>query len=137
MNSQVIAQGMDILLKRGLFASEESLLLSAYRSLLTLNPELKTELALSLYEREEISLGRAAEIGGISREQFKEILASRGIERRIAERAPEQIDFMARFDRYQIEGRYPDMLYPAPDIETTQQELEKAGEMLKWLNTQF
>jgi HEPN domain-containing protein len=33
-----------------------------------------------------------------------------------------QIEFMARFDRYQIEGRYPGMPYPAPDIETTQQD---------------
>jgi predicted HTH domain antitoxin len=82
---------MGILLERGLFESEESLMLSAYRSLLTLQPGLKTELALSLYEREEISLGRAAEIAGISREQMKEILASRGIERRIAVRSPERI----------------------------------------------
>jgi HEPN domain-containing protein len=51
--------------------------------------------------------------------------------------AQHQIDFFARFDRYQIEGRYPDLLYPAPDRKTTQQELEKASEMLQWLNEQF
>jgi len=49
----------------------------------------------------------------------------------------DQIDFLARFDRYQLEGRYPDMLPPAPDIETTQEELKQADEMLKWLNAQF
>jgi predicted HTH domain antitoxin len=91
MVSQVISQRMGILLEWGLFESEESLMLSAYRSLLTLQPGLKTELALSLYEREEISLGRAAEIAGVSREQMKEILASRGIERRIAVRSPERV----------------------------------------------
>jgi predicted HTH domain antitoxin len=88
---------MDILLEWGLFESEESLMLSAYRSLLTLQLGLKTELALSLYEREEISLGRAAEIAGTSREQMKEILASRGIERRIAVRSPERIAQDVRF----------------------------------------
>lgn len=31
----------------------------------------------------------------------------------------DQINFLARFDRYQIEGRYPNMLPPAPDRETT------------------
>ncbi len=49
----------------------------------------------------------------------------------------DQLVFLARFDRYQLEGRYPDMLPPAPDIETTQEELKQAVEMLKWLNTQF
>jgi hypothetical protein len=87
----------DILLERGLFESEERLLLSAYRSLLTLRPELKIEVALSLYEKEEISLGRAAEIGGVSREALKEILASRGIKRRIAVRSPDQIAEDVRF----------------------------------------
>jgi predicted HTH domain antitoxin len=74
MGSHVISQRIGILLERGLFENEESLMLSAYRSLLTLQPELKTELALSLYEREEISLGRAAEIAGVSREQREHLL---------------------------------------------------------------
>ncbi len=90
MNSHAITRRMGILLERGIFEDEESLMLSAYRSLLTLQPELKVELALSLYEREEISLGKAAEIAGISREQMKDILASRGIERRIDVRSPER-----------------------------------------------
>jgi HEPN domain-containing protein len=49
----------------------------------------------------------------------------------------DQLDFLARFDRYQLEGRYPDMLPPAPDSETTQEELQQAGEVLQWLNAQF
>jgi len=61
---------------------------------------------------------------------------------RLAEQAKldlsqDQLVFLARFDRYQLEGRYPDMLPPAPDTETTQEELKQAVEMLKWLNTQF
>lgn len=58
---------------------------------------------------------------------------------RLAERiglrlSEEQRVFLARFDRYQIEGRYPAMLPPAPDIETARLELSRAGEMLEWLN---
>lgn len=49
----------------------------------------------------------------------------------------EQLAFLARFDRYQIEGRYPDALPSAPDLETTRQELEKADEILKWINERF
>jgi len=93
----VITRRMDILLERGLFDNRESLMLVAYRSLLTLQPELKVELALSLYEREEISFGRAAEIAGVSREEMKEILASRGIERKIAVRTPERVAEDVRF----------------------------------------
>jgi len=49
----------------------------------------------------------------------------------------DQLDFLARFDRYQLEGRYPDMLPPAPDIKTTREELNQAKEILQWLNAQF
>jgi predicted HTH domain antitoxin len=57
-----------------------------------LQPALKLEIALSLYEREEVSLGRAAEMAGISREQMKELLAARGIERKYPQRSQEEVD---------------------------------------------
>jgi HEPN domain-containing protein len=49
----------------------------------------------------------------------------------------DQFAFLARFDRYQIEGRYPDALPSAPGLETTRQELEKVAEILEWMNKQF
>jgi hypothetical protein len=49
----------------------------------------------------------------------------------------EQRVFLARFDRYQIEGRYPSSLPPAPGIETARQELEQAKEIFEWLNHQL
>ncbi|MFB3904046.1 MAG: HEPN domain-containing protein [Acidobacteriota bacterium] len=57
---------------------------------------------------------------------------------RLAERtdlilADEQREFLARFDRYQIEGRYPDSL-PAPaSLEVARVELSQAEEMFTWL----
>lgn len=42
--------------------------------------------------------------------------------------------FLARFDQYQLEGRYPDMLPMAPDIETARNELQQAQEVFEWLN---
>jgi len=83
---------MGLLVERGVFESEESLATSAYRSLLTLQPALKLEIALLLYQEEEISLGRAAELAGVSREQIKEVVAARGIERKYPQRSQEQID---------------------------------------------
>jgi len=42
--------------------------------------------------------------------------------------------FLARFDQYQLEGRYPDMLPVAPDIDTARSELRQAQEVFEWLN---
>jgi len=41
--------------------------------------------------------------------------------------------FLARFDQYQLEGRYPDMLPVAPDIKTARDELRQAQEVFAWL----
>lgn len=45
--------------------------------------------------------------------------------------------FLARFDRYQLAGRYPDMWSVAPDTETARRELEEAQEVFTWLNQQL
>lgn len=49
----------------------------------------------------------------------------------------EQRTFLARFDQYQLEGRYPDMLPPTPNQEETRQELNEIRETLQWLNDQL
>lgn len=92
MNHRTLAQRINVLVEQGIFEDEESLKNTAYRSLLTLRPELKLEIALSLYKDEEISLGRAAEIAGLSHEELKEILASRGIERNIPSLSPDEVE---------------------------------------------
>jgi predicted HTH domain antitoxin len=57
---------------------------------LTLNPgpkdaprlseaEVRRELAIVLYQREKLSLGRAAEFAGMKKFEFNELLADRGI----------------------------------------------------------
>jgi HEPN domain-containing protein len=61
---------------------------------------------------------------------------------RLAERAGLEISeqqrlFLARFDRYQLEGRYPDVSSPAPDVETAREELKRAQEMYEWLSQQL
>ncbi len=92
MNHRTLAQRINVLVEQGIFEDEESLKNTAYQSLLTLRPELKLEIALSLYKDEEVSLGRAAEIAGLSREELKEILASRGIERNIPSLSHDEVE---------------------------------------------
>ncbi len=42
-------------------------------------PELLRELAVVLYEREKLSLGRAAQLAGMKKFEFNELLSARGI----------------------------------------------------------
>lgn len=88
----ILLDKVDLLVEHHLFDSRHSLQTAAYRSLLTLRPELKAELAVLLYTQEEVSLGRAAELAGLSREEFKHLLNSRGIERRIYSPDAEDVD---------------------------------------------
>jgi predicted HTH domain antitoxin len=41
--------------------------------------ELATELAVALYQREKLSLGQAADLAGVRKMQFQDLLASRDI----------------------------------------------------------
>lgn len=83
---------VELLVEHHLFDSQSSLQTAAYRSLLMLRPELKAELAVLLYTHEEVSLGRAAELAGLSREEFKTLLNSRGIDRRLYEADSAEVD---------------------------------------------
>jgi len=72
---------LDILVERGIYRDRETLIKDAVRSLLRSKPELRRQLAIELYKLNRISLSRAAEIGGIDVESFKEILRETGITR--------------------------------------------------------
>jgi predicted HTH domain antitoxin len=67
------------LMRLGLYQSREEVISDAVRNLLLNNRSLRLELALDLFKNDEVSLGRAAEIAGLDRWQFEEILSERGI----------------------------------------------------------
>lgn len=64
----------------------------AYRLYFNLHPELKLEGVLTLFLNEEISIGRAAELLGITVPEFKELLAVRGIIRETEGKSAAQMD---------------------------------------------
>ncbi len=70
---------MESLIRLKLYKDREELIRDAFRALLELKPALKIESAIDLYKRGEISLWSAAEVAGLSLEEFKESLASRGV----------------------------------------------------------
>jgi predicted HTH domain antitoxin len=63
----------------GIFKSGEEVIRDALRHLTQAHPEYRTRLALYQYQKREISVGKAAELAGVSFEQMKEILIQRGI----------------------------------------------------------
>lgn len=75
---------VDVLIERGIYRDRDALLQDALRSLLRSKPGLRRELAVELYRRRKVSLSRAAEIGGVDIESFKEILREENIPRVMA-----------------------------------------------------
>jgi len=84
-----------------LYESEEALIQDALRSLLREKPQLRVELAIYRYQTEDISLAKAANIAGVSIEQMKEILLSRGIQPRLGpETKKEALEEIATLRRH-------------------------------------
>jgi len=79
--NQIVFADQEIaaLVRLGLYSSREEVIADAVRNLLLNNRSLRLELALDLFKSDEVSLGRAAEIAGLDRWQFEEILRERGI----------------------------------------------------------
>jgi len=67
-----------VLQSAGAYTSEEDVLRDALQALLSERPELRLELAVAKYRDGAISLNRAAEVAGLSAEEFKQALDTRG-----------------------------------------------------------
>lgn len=76
--------------KAGLYDSEEAVIRDSLRYLLQARPELRLELAVHRYQTENISVGKAANLAGVSFEQMKDILRSRGIPLRLGPETREE-----------------------------------------------
>jgi predicted HTH domain antitoxin len=72
--------------RAGCFPSQEDVIREALQTLLVVNPHLRREAAIRRYLDEEITLGRAAELAGMTRWRFRELLAQRGISNEIEAR---------------------------------------------------
>lgn len=76
-----VSEDVELLRKAGAYESDAAVIEDALRSLLRAKPELRTELAVEKYRTSRVSFNRAAEIAGLSSEEFKELLHERGITR--------------------------------------------------------
>ena len=64
----------------------------AMQTLFAVKPHLRLEAAIRRYLDEEITLGRAAELAGVTRWRFQELLAQRGIRIIIEARPAKELD---------------------------------------------
>lgn len=71
---------IDQLVKTKLFPDEQAVLRSALRALFQVQPELRRQMVIRTYTAGQSSLGKAAELLGVSHEEMKEILVESGAE---------------------------------------------------------
>ncbi|MBC2696959.1 MAG: hypothetical protein HF976_02000 [ANME-2 cluster archaeon] len=83
---------MKALVRDGHYANLNEAIKDAFRTLLNVRPELKTSAVIELYKEGEISMGKAAEMVGVSTIEFKDILVSRGIRREVGSRSKKELD---------------------------------------------
>jgi predicted HTH domain antitoxin len=92
-----VNQEIAALVRLGLYANREEVIADAVRHLLLNNRSLRLELGLDLFQRDEVSLGRAAEVAGLDRWQFETILRERSIPRVIESESAESMDAALTF----------------------------------------
>ena len=62
-----------------LYKDEQEVIDEGLRHILRSHPEYRVEIAIKRYKEEVVSLGKAADLAGISLEEMKEVLKSRGV----------------------------------------------------------
>jgi predicted HTH domain antitoxin len=80
MSMAAAEKEINSLIRTKSYASREEVISEAVKALLVLKPDLRKEIAIDLYKNGEVRLWKAAEMAGLSLEEFKELLASRSKE---------------------------------------------------------
>lgn len=87
-----VGEDLAAMVRAGCFPSEQDAVCEAVHTLFAVNPQLRREATIRRYLDEEITLGRAAELAGMTRWRFRELLAQRGIEMELEARPPKELD---------------------------------------------
>lgn len=89
---ELVEKEIDALVKAGYYSSKSDVVKDALRTFLDKKPSLRLAAAIELYRREQVSLGKAAEIAEMTTPEFKERLAEFGIKRVIEVESAERMD---------------------------------------------
>jgi predicted HTH domain antitoxin len=82
---------IDQLVKARLFPDQQAVVRSAMRALFQVQPGVRQQMIVSAYTAGDISLGKAAELMGVSHEEMKDILVENGIEVHLGPRTVEEV----------------------------------------------
>ncbi len=82
---------LEVVAQVGEYATKDDLLWDAFHIFLATRPNLRLEMAIELYRRGEVSMGRAAEIAGLNHFDFDAVLVSREIPKNWPEETGEEI----------------------------------------------
>jgi predicted HTH domain antitoxin len=77
--TNLLKKEINALLRRGYYSNEGELIKDAIKAFIDAKPELRTEVAIELYSRGDVSLGGAAGVAKLTIEEMKGLLASKGI----------------------------------------------------------
>ena len=89
---KVMEAEIETVIKAGYYSSKSEVVRDALRLLFETRKELKIASGVEMYIDGDVSLGKAAEIAGVSMIEFKELLASRGIYRELEVESSEKMD---------------------------------------------
>ena len=78
----LIDKEIRIIPSTGLYKTSDDFLKDAVNTLLAARKDVRVAIACELYKREEISFGKACEIASVDMEEMKEILHTKGIDRK-------------------------------------------------------
>ena len=79
------------LVKARLYPDQQAVVRSAMRALFQAQPEVRQQMIVSAYTAGDISLGKAAELMGVSHEEMKDILIESGVEVHLGPRSVEGV----------------------------------------------
>ncbi len=75
----LVEHGIAAAVRAGLFRNEEEALREVVSTWFAMNPNQRLEVAIELFREDKVTLNRAAEIAGLNRWRFQDILAQRGV----------------------------------------------------------
>jgi len=84
------AEKVESLIEEGKFTSKSDVFRTSFRMMLEEKPEYKIDVAVYLYRTGKISIGRAVEMSGLSREEFDEVLERRGVRKEVDKKEDEE-----------------------------------------------
>ena len=76
---KILKEEADALVRKGYYSSRSDVFKNALRFLMQNKADLRVAAAIEMFKEKRISLGKAAELAGVSVIEFKDILADRGV----------------------------------------------------------